>query len=226
MSDTAGLWDAVVWDLDGTLADTLRDLADATNAVLTEAGFDPHGRDAYRHMVGNGARRLIERAAGSAPPETVARLLAAFVRRYDADCLRHTAPYPGIPDVLAALRAAGVPMLVVTNKPEAQARRIASSLFGEGAFAAVFGGREGRRPKPDTATTSEALALVGARPERALFVGDSDVDMMTARAAGMAAGGAAWGFRGAAELRRAGADFVWDSPAAMLAAVEERATGR
>lgn len=210
-------WKAVVFDLDGTLADTLRDLAEATNAALRENSLPPHPVEAYRQMVGNGLRKLVERAAGpDASPEIRERVRQAFLRVYDRDCLIHTRPYAGIPETLAALREEGTALLVVTNKPDAQARTIVETLFGRDLFAGIYGNREGRKTKPDPALTLAALGAAGAAPADALFIGDSNVDVYTAKNAGMKCGGAVWGFRGEDELREAGADFLLHKPAEIL----------
>ena len=210
-------WSAVVFDLDGTLADTLRDLAEATNAALRQNGLLACPLDAYPHMVGNGLKKLVERAAG---PDVSAAVLEAvrqsFLQVYDRDCLRYTTAYEGMPETLAALREREIPLLVVTNKPDAQAHTIVEGLFGKGLFAGIYGNCGERKVKPDPALTLEALSLVGAPPENALFVGDSDVDVYTARNAGMRAAGAVWGFRGEEELRAAGADFLLHKPAEIL----------
>lgn len=207
---------AVVFDLDGTLADTLRDLADATNAALAACGYPPCPLAAYPHMVGNGARKLIERALGPAcTPEAAQRVYAAFTAVYDRDCLKATQPYPGMVQTVMALAEAGLVLLVVTNKPEKQALRIVDHLFPD-RFAAVYGGREGRAAKPDPTATREALMSAGIPPERALFVGDSDVDVYTAHAAGIGCAGAVWGFRGREELAGAGADYLLEAPPDLL----------
>ena len=204
---------AVVFDLDGTLVDSLRDLAEATNASLQAAGYPPRPLEEYPLMVGNGARRLIERALGErCTPELTGQLLADFVRIYDEGCLRRTAPYPGIPEAVTALKERGLRLAVVTNKPEEQADKIVSHFFGPHVFTCVVGGRPGRAAKPDPAAALEVLAALGVPPAAALFVGDSDVDMQTAHNAGMRSAGAVWGFRGEEELRRAGAGILLRKP--------------
>ena len=204
---------AVLFDLDGTLVDTLGDLADATNEALRRRGFPEYPEEQYRQMVGNGARRLIERALGErCTPELTGQLLADFVRIYDEGCLRRTAPYPGIPEAVTALKERGLRLAVVTNKPEEQADKIVRHFFGPHVFTCVVGGRPGRVAKPDPAAALEVLAALGVPPAAALFVGDSDVDMQTAHNAGMRSAGAVWGFRGEEELRRAGAGILLRKP--------------
>lgn len=199
---------AILFDLDGTLTDTLADLAAATNEALQKNGSPVYPLDAYRHMVGSGARVLIRRALGEKAEETaVDRVLADFLLIYDRDCLKCTAPYEGIPAVIDWFAGRSIPMAVVTNKPEKQAIRIVEHCFGS-PFAAVCGGRPGRPIKPDPTAALEVLRDLDIAPADAWFVGDSDVDMLTAHHAGMTAVGAAWGFRGEEELREAGADDI------------------
>ena len=204
---------AVLFDLDGTLVDTLGDLADATNEALRRRGFPAYPEEQYRQMVGNGARRLIERALGErCTPELTGQLLADFVRIYDEGCLRRTAPYPGIPEAVTALKERGLRLAVVTNKPEEQAGKIVRHFFGPHVFTCVVGGRPARAANPDHDAQLEVLAALGVPPAAALFVGDSDVDMQTAHNAGMRSAGAVWGFRGEEELRRAGAGILLRKP--------------
>ena len=185
---------AVVFDLDGTLVDSLRDLAEATNASLQAAGYPPRPLEEYPLMVGNGARKLMERALGpSANPERTKRLLEGFLERYDRDCLRYSRPYAGMPEAVAKLKRQGCRLFVVTNKPDAQARKIMKALYGEG-------------------LTLSLLEEAGLSSDQAAFVGDSGVDMETAHNAGMRAVGVLWGFRGEAELSDAGADCLAASP--------------
>lgn len=200
---------AVLFDLDGTLTNTLPDLAAATNEALRENGYPACPLEAYPRMVGDGARRLIERALGeAASPAATTRVLQSFLRIYDRDCLREVTLYPGIDRAVRALKERGYHLLVVTNKPQAQAEKIVRHFFGEAVFEGVFGGRDTYPCKPDPTSAGLALALAKTAAENAWFVGDSDVDVLTAQAAGLRCIGAAWGFRGAEELRKAGADVV------------------
>lgn len=204
---------AVVFDLDGTLVDSLRDLAEAVNGALAEAGYPVRPLNEYPLMVGNGARKLMERALGAAAePERVDRLLAAFLERYDRDCLRYSRPYDGMPEAAAALKQKGCRLFVVTNKPDVQARRIMTQLYGEELFNRVDGHTDRYPVKPDPALTLSVLEEAGIPPERAAFVGDSGVDILTARTAGMYSVGVLWGFRGKEELLEAGADALASIP--------------
>lgn len=208
---------AVLFDLDGTLANTLPDLAFATNRALEENGFAPCPLDAYPHMVGNGARVLVERALGQKMTLSSTELvLASFLRIYDRTCLEKVCLYPGIAGSVETLRREGFHLLVVTNKPQAQAEKIIRHFFGETLMEGIYGGQPDRPKKPDPTAVHMALTAVHVLPENAWFVGDSDVDVQTAKAAGMRCVGAAWGFRGEKELRQAGADYVASSPQDML----------
>ncbi len=200
----------VIFDLDGTLLDTLGDLAAAGERVCADFGWPPHAPGAYRHFVGNGIPKLVERLAPEEQrtPAVQARALAAFEAEYAAHMTDKTAPYPGIPALLAALRAAGVRMAVLSNKDDALAKRIVEHYFGAGAFAAVRGALPGVPAKPDPAAARALLAALDADPARTWLVGDSDVDVRTAHNAGLRCCGVLWGFRGEAELTAAGADAL------------------
>jgi phosphoglycolate phosphatase len=192
-----------VLDLDGTLLDTLDDLADAVNAALAEVGRPPRPRAEIETFVGEGARRLLERAV--APHgELLAPALAAWWRHYEAHCLDRTRPFPGVPALLTRTDRV---LAVHTNKPGRLARRIFKGLGLLDRFAVVTGGDEAPR-KPDPAGTLEIMRRVGARPEDTVFIGDSPIDVRTARNAGVAMVAVTWGFRPRAELVAAGAVHV------------------
>ena len=203
---------AVLFDLDGTLTDTLRDLGDCTDRVLIAHGFPPHTPEEYRHFVGDGIQKLIERALGdAATPALTAQLLSEFRPLYDRECLHYVSLYPGIADTVSRLRESGLRLAVVTNKPEPQARKIVDHLFPAGTFAAVYGNVNGRPRKPDRTVVDLALDTLGVSRGNALFAGDSDVDVLTAHGAGLRCIGCTWGFRGEAELSAAGADYLLHS---------------
>ena len=197
-----------ILDLDGTLLDTLDDLAAAVNAALAEVGLPPRAAGEVRGFVGEGARRLLERAVAPRA-ELLEPALAAWWRHYEAHCLDATRPYPGIPGVLAG---AGRRLAVHTNKPGALARKILAGLGLLDRFAAVVGGDEAPR-KPDPAGTLTLVERMGATPASTVFIGDSRVDLMTARAAGIPAVAVTWGFASRAELATAGATRWADRPA-------------
>lgn len=194
---------AILFDLDGTLADTLQALANNVNAVLAEAGLPVHPLEAYRRFVGNGAKLLMERAAGYHDDE----LLARFVERYDRTCLEDTPPYDGVLETLDRLRAQGIRLAVVTNKPHAQSVKLVKYLFGD-RFDIILGSQPCYQRKPHPEVVELAMKMLGVTREECVFVGDSDVDVQTAHAAGMPCIGCCYGFRGEEELKNAGADAL------------------
>lgn len=207
---------AVIFDLDGTLIDSLADLADAANASLAQFGYPVHPLPAYRHFVGNGLEMLIRRAlpAGEADrlgPRLTA-VLEAMRARYSATWSVKTAPYPGIPEALGALTEKKLPLAVLSNKPDPWTQEIVRHFFPNIAFAAVRGARPHVPCKPDPAAALQIAADLNVPPEHTAFVGDSNVDVLTARRAGMFAVGVTWGFRDAQELRDAGASLLINRP--------------
>ena len=198
---------AVLFDLDGTLVDTLADLADATNAVLERHNLPTHGYDAYRQFIGNGARLLVERAAGEEAKELHAVMLEEFVEEYNRRCLDKTRPYDGVLKTLDVLTNAGILLGVVTNKPHGLAVKLVDHLF-DGRFGCVFGGSTAYPKKPDPQSALLAAQALGVDIDECVFVGDSNVDVFTAHAAGIPCIGCAFGFRGEEELLTAGADSI------------------
>lgn len=193
---------AILFDLDGTLADTLEAIGHTVNDVLTEAGLPTHPLSAYRRFVGNGAKVLMECAAGDGYDET---LLSRFVAEYDRRCLADTPPYDGALETLDLLKSQGVRLAVITNKPHIQAVKLTEHLFGD-RFDAIFGSQPSYARKPNPEVVFLAIKALGVSAADCVFVGDSDVDVKTAHAAGMPCIGCAYGFRGEGELKAAGAD--------------------
>ncbi|HOX33965.1 MAG TPA: HAD family hydrolase [Spirochaetales bacterium] len=209
---------AAIFDLDGTLADTIGDISAAVNRSLARRGFPVHGAGDYKLMVGNGFRNLVTKAL---PPSErsearIEELRAESAADYEAHCFDLTRPYPGVRELLAALAGEGLPMAVLSNKIQALTAKVVAGLFPEIPFVLVRGEGPGFPRKPDPAAALDAARLLGVPPAEVAYLGDSDVDMRTAAAAGMLALGAAWGFRGEAELRAAGADAVLAEPGEML----------
>lgn len=210
---------AALFDLDGTLADTIGDIAAAVNASLERRGLPPHGEAGYKLMVGNGFRLLVAKALpGSARSEAlIAEIHAEAAAAYDERCLVLTRPYPGVRELLAELQSRGVPMAVLSNKPQDMTLKVTAGLFPEIRFRLVRGEGPGFPRKPDPASAIDAARILGHACAEIAYLGDTDVDMRTARAAGMLALGAAWGCRGGDELRASGADAVLAGPRDMLA---------
>lgn len=212
---------SVIFDLDGTLLNTLDDLADACNRALARMGHPLHPTDAYRHFIGNGARMLCTRMLPEeVQSEEAERAHALFDEEYRDHMFDKTAPYPGIPALLEELVRRELLLGVVSNKPDIFVQSIVERYF-PGVFRAVSGPRDGHA-KPDPAGVLSVLERFGVPPEEALYVGDSDVDMLTARNAGVHSCGVLWGFRDRAELSAAGAEHLIREPGELLALLERK----
>ena len=209
----------VIFDLDGTLLDTIGDLAVACNAVLALRGLPQHSYEEYCHFVGNGIMRLVERALPEPlrTPGNVALVRADFVKYYTEHIDTYTRPYEGIPELVAELVRRGVRLAVASNKFQAGTEKLVRLFFPGVEFAAVFGQRPDVPLKPSPAVVEEILALTGVARERVLYIGDSGVDIETAAAAGVRSAGVTWGFRDREELLAAGARQLVDKPEELLA---------
>ena len=206
--------ETVVFDLDGTLLDTLCDLHLSTNAALAAHGMPPRTIDEVRRFVGNGIALLIHRAVPEGTPaEVEAAVLDSFRAHYGAHCEDHTAPYPGIRELLASLRAAGLGLAVVSNKADFAVQELVERQF-PGTFDAVLGENEaaGISKKPAPAMVEAALARMGRGRDGMVYVGDSEVDVQTAANVGCPCLSCTWGFRTRDELTAAGATTFVDTP--------------
>lgn len=192
----------VIFDLDGTLLNTIADLAAATNQALLHYGYPTHETEAYRFFVGNGINKLFERALpeGERTEENVWKIRSQFVPYYDKHNADLSRPYPGIPELLETLQQQGIMIAVASNKYQAATRKLISHYFPEINFVEVLGQREGIPAKPDPSIVCDIMAKAGVKNEEVLYVGDSNVDMHTAHNAGVTAIGVAWGFRPRTEL--------------------------
>lgn len=206
----------VIFDLDGTLLNSIADLGNSCNYALSQMGYASHALSTYNFMVGNGVRKLIERAEPDADSATVDKLLEIFRGHYDEHCTDLTEPYPGIHEMLRKLTAAGVAVAVTSNKYQAAVSRIISHYFPDIPFVAVLGQEEGRPTKPDPSIVFAALNEHPTPKADILYVGDSGVDIETARRACVESVGVSWGFRPVSELRRAYADNIVNTPAEIL----------
>ena len=205
-----------LFDLDGTVLDTLDDLATATNYALETEGFPTHTREAVCSFVGNGIKDLIDRSVpNGTDEETTARVLNTFKQYYATHCAVHTKPYEGIPTMLTALRAAGVRTALISNKADFAVQALVKDYF-VGLFDAALGEVADlpRKPAPDM--VYRVLKTLDARAEDAVFIGDSDVDVITAKNAGLPAIAVTWGFRDEAMLRAAGATQLAHTPEELL----------
>ena len=192
----------VIFDLDGTLLNTIADLAQSTNHALSRLGYPTHEVDKYNFMVGNGINKLFERALpeGEKSEENVLRVRNEFIPYYDVHNADESRPYPGIPDLLKQLQEKGIQVAVASNKYQAATEKLIRHYFPEIRFVAVFGQREGIKVKPDPTIVEDILQITSVEKKDVLYVGDSGVDMQTALNAGVTACGVTYGFRPRAEL--------------------------
>ena len=207
---------AVVFDLDGTLLDTLDDLMNGLNAALSENGMPERSRTDVRRFVGNGLAKLVERAIPDGRENPLYEKTLADTRRFYAQkCRENTKPYDGIAELLAALQQKGLRLAVVSNKPDAQVKKLCGEFF-PGQISAAIGQREGVPLKPAADPVLEALRLLDTSPADAVYVGDSDVDILTAKNAGLPCISVLWGFRDRPLLESAGGKIFAASPAEMI----------
>jgi phosphoglycolate phosphatase len=212
---------AVLFDLDGTLLDTIQDLADAMNTVLERHDLQPHPVGSYKLFVGNGMELLVRRALGQqAPEELVMQCLEQMRSEYAACMVRTTRPYAGIEQMLDGLAARGLILSVLSNKPNAMTREMVQTYFGRWSFAQVYGARSGVPHKPDATAALDIAASLNIDVTEFLYLGDSATDMQTAHSAGMFAVGALWGFRDREELLQGGAAALVSTPIEVLGLVE------
>lgn len=205
----------VIFDLDGTLLDTISDLAAAANAALQANGFPVRTQEECQQFVGNGVTKLLERALpeGHKTAQEVEKIRPAFFAYYDQHLTDVTRPYPGMPQLLENLQKRGVKLAVASNKYQSATTRLVKHFFPNISFCAVLGQREEIAVKPDPAIVDEILWTSGAARENTLYVGDSDVDMQTAHNAGVRVCAVLWGFRMREELVPYKPDFLASQPA-------------
>lgn len=209
---------ACIFDLDGTLLNTIEDIAAAMNTALEEVNCPGHTADHYKKLVGQGIDMLIKRALpqGRNNDATVSQVKAAFWQHYLLHLTDTTRPYPGIPELLNRLVEQHIKLAVLTNKPHKLACLIVKRLLSAWPFRMVMGARTGKTKKPEPAGALLIAHKLGVQPEHILFIGDSDVDVLTARNAGMRPIAVTWGFRTKEELKKSGADILISEPLELL----------
>lgn len=207
----------VIFDLDGTLLNTIADLAASTNFALSHYGFPTHKEEEYKFFVGNGINKLFERALpeGQRDEENVMKIRSQFVPYYDAHNADLSKPYPGMNELLRELQEAGMKIAVASNKYQAAAVKLVKQFFPDIDFAAILGQRDGVPSKPDPTIVNEISGLSGIGKKDIVYIGDSCVDMETGKNAGVRTVGVSWGFRPKAELETYNPDFIADD-ASML----------
>jgi len=209
---------AAIFDLDGTLLDTLDDIANAANRVLGARGFPTHPNPTYRTLIGEGVVKLMFRAlpATHRDDATVHACVGAYVKEYERTWNVQTRPYDGVPEMLDALALRGLKLAVLSNKPDHFTQRCVDGLLAKWAFVAVVGASERFPRKPNPASAIEIARRLGVPTAECLYVGDSGIDMQTARSARMCAVGALWGFRDRDELLKDGAQVLINKPGELL----------
>ena len=213
---------AIIFDLDGTLLNTLQDLGESVNAVLSEKGFPPHPMDAYRFFVGDGAAVLIERALpeGCRDETVIRECHDMFMTTYRENLNKKAAPYDGIPELLDELTRRRLRLCVLSNKPHELTTRTIDETFSTWKFDLVLGQRDNIPKKPDPTGAIEIADCLAMAPSDVLYLGDTAVDMKTAASAGMAPVGALWGFRDRSELLKSGAKHLIDTPLKLIGLLE------
>lgn len=206
----------IIFDLDGTLLDTIADLADAVCEALSENGFPTHSREDVMRFVGNGVLKLCERALpdGEKTPENIQKVYASFNRSYAARYADKTRPYDGIAELLGALKQRGYLLAVLSNKPDEFTRRLIEKFY-PGIFDFVRGSREGVPRKPDPAAEFAIMTEAEVSPDECLHIGDSETDVETAKNAGVRIIACSWGYRSKKTLAEAGAGVIAENVEAL-----------
>ena len=194
---------ACIFDLDGTLADTLESMSISANQVIEPLGYAPLPTENFRYYAGDGAKTLVERVLRDAGDKNLVHLeevYQAYCEIFDSDCTYKVVVFDGMKETLKKLKAMGVKLAVLSNKPHAQTRKVISNLFGDNLFDWVHGQQYGIEKKPDPSGALKIAEIFGVRPEECMYIGDTNVDMMTGNRAGMFTVGVLWGFRDRKEL--------------------------
>ena len=210
---------ACIFDLDGTLTNTLESMTYSVNLTLEEMGLSKITKDQCRLFVGNGARVLMEKslkAAGDTDASRIEEGMEIYGRIFDQNCTYHVTPYAGIPEMLKALKDKGIHLAVLSNKPDRQTVKVVKAIFGEELFDYAQGQKEGIRRKPEPDGVWYLMEQMHVSKEECLYIGDSEVDAATGRNAGLKTIGVLWGFRDRKTLETAGADDLIDRPDELL----------
>lgn len=213
-----------IFDLDGTLTDTLESMTYSVNLTLKEMNLPCITMEQCRMFVGNGARVLMEntlKACGDKELIRIEEAMSIYKRIFAENCTYHVNPYRGIPETLKTLKEEGMFLAVLSNKPDGQAVDVVRTFFGDDLFDYVQGQKEGIPRKPDPTGVFRIVEKSGSKKEECLYIGDSDVDMHTGKNAGMKAVGVSWGFRSRNVLEESGADVIIDRPSELLDLVKE-----
>lgn len=211
------IYSSIIFDLDGTLLDTLTDIAESVNEVLTIKNFPTCSRENYKTFIGDGLHNLILRSVPDGTKESIiADCCKKFTEIYSENWKKNCCPFLGINTMLTDLSARQIKMAVLSNKPHAFTRLFVEEFFPEDMFEIVFGQRDGVNKKPHPAGALAIAEFLQTQPENILFVGDSDVDIQTGNAAGMGTAGVSWGYRNISELLENNAQVIVNSPSEIV----------
>lgn len=215
---------AVLFDLDGTLVNSLCDLADSVNFALTEYGFPTHETEKFKYFIGDGMAKLIERVLpeDKRDDETLNEVLDTFMDRYRSHFADKTVAYGGIAELVKALNKQGFKLAIISNKAQEMAVEVVDKVLSGLEFEIVCGKREGYPTKPDPTLTLEIIEELGLKPSECVFIGDSGMDMAVAKNAKVKSVGVLWGFREEKELRENGADYIVSSPDEILGIINNK----
>lgn len=202
---------AVIFDMDGTILNTLEDLKNATNYSLRQFGMPERSLEEVRMFVGNGIRKLVERAVpAGTPKEKIAQILDVFLEYYEIHSADNTSPYPGILELVEKLKKSGIKTAVSTNKADVPAQELGREYFN-GIFDLIVGQQDGLKVKPAPDSVNKILSILDIQKKDAIYIGDSDVDVQTAKNSGLDFIGVSWGFRGREFLEKNGAKNIVDN---------------
>lgn len=213
-----------IFDLDGTLTDTLDSLTFSVNETLKEMGLMPITAEKCRQFVGNGAKVLMEKSlleAGEADLDRIDEAMQIYGRIFDTNCTYHVVPYEGISELLQTMRQGGMKLAVLSNKPHRQTVHVVETVFGKGMFQHIQGQKENIPRKPDPKAAMQIAEELGISQEDTVYIGDSEVDIATGTNAHMMTIGVTWGFRSRAILQEAGAIYIADSPEEIIKLIRE-----
>ncbi|MBQ8117422.1 MAG: HAD family hydrolase [Lachnospiraceae bacterium] len=215
---------AVIFDLDGTLSDSIHSIKYCADRALAPEGFGPFAEDDYKYFVGDGAANLIRRALAAGGDKDGSHFDSCFARYkeiFAVDCMYQVTPYEGIPELIQALKQRGLKISVLSNKPHAETIRVIETLFGKGCFDVIQGQVDGVPIKPDPTGAIRIMETLQVKPEEVLYLGDTATDMKTGKGSGAFTLGVLWGFRTREELEGAHADAIIAHPMEALKFVEE-----
>lgn len=212
----------VIFDLDGTILNTIADLGTSTNFALHQLGYPTHDIPSYRFRVGNGINKLFERALpdGEKTEENVLRVRKIFIEHYNVHCADATSPYPGIPQLLHTIVQKNLAIAIASNKYQEATTKLIRHFYNDIPFIAVFGQRDGIERKPNPSVVYEIMKVADVEAKDVLYVGDSGVDMQTALNAGVTACGVTWGFRPKTELEAFSPQYIVDEPSSILSLLD------